>query len=58
MQLALRLGWILFLLFTCYGWSAAAEQVDLNRATAVQLETIKGIGPKKAAAIIKYREEH
>ncbi|MEO6697693.1 MAG: helix-hairpin-helix domain-containing protein [Gammaproteobacteria bacterium] len=48
----------MLLLFTCCGWTAAAGLVDLNRATAVQLETIKGIGPKKAAAIIKYREEH
>lgn len=32
--------------------------VDLNSATAEQLMTLKGIGKKKAQAIIVYREKH
>lgn len=32
--------------------------VDLNSATAGQLMTLKGIGKKKAQAIIIYREKH
>lgn len=32
--------------------------VDLNSATAEQLMTLKGIGKKKAQAIITYREKH
>ncbi|WP_010678196.1 helix-hairpin-helix domain-containing protein [Bacillus timonensis] len=32
--------------------------VSLNKATQVELETLTGIGPSKAAAIITYREEH
>ncbi|QVI35797.1 transporter [Lacticaseibacillus chiayiensis] len=32
--------------------------VDLNKADATQLQTISGIGPKKAADIINYRDSH
>ncbi|WP_372882035.1 ComEA family DNA-binding protein [Psychromonas sp.] len=33
-----------------------AEKINLNTATAQQLAVIKGIGEKKAQAIIDYRE--
>ena len=40
----------------------ASEQsiakIDLNTASATQLETVKGIGPKRAQAIINYRKDH
>lgn len=36
----------------------AGDMVNVNTATAAQLETIKGVGPKTAAAIVAYREEH
>ncbi len=32
--------------------------VNVNKATSAQLETLKGIGPSKAAEIIKYRKAH
>lgn len=32
--------------------------VDINTATLDELVTLKKIGPKKAARIIKYRDEH
>ncbi|MHA7962681.1 ComEA family DNA-binding protein [Paenibacillus sp. CAU 1782] len=39
------------------GTAAANEgKLDINRATAAQLETLKGIGPSKAAAIVRDRE--
>ncbi|MBL8259012.1 MAG: helix-hairpin-helix domain-containing protein [Candidatus Competibacteraceae bacterium] len=33
-----------------------AQAIDINAATAQQLDAIKGIGASKAAAIVKYRE--
>ncbi|MFZ5480398.1 MAG: ComEA family DNA-binding protein [Myxococcota bacterium] len=37
---------------------AWAGGVDLNAATAAELETLPGIGPSKAAAIVQYRTDH
>lgn len=33
-------------------------RVNLNRASAAELETLPGIGPARARAIIRWREEH
>ena len=38
--------------------SAPTQLVDLNTSDAETLQTLPGIGPAKAAAIIAYREEH
>lgn len=37
---------------------SGGEQINLNTASAQQLETLPGIGEAKAAAIIAYRKEH
>ncbi len=36
--------------------SVALGAVNINKATAAQLQTLHGIGPTKAAEIIKYRK--
>lgn len=38
--------------------SGIPDKVDLNRCTSDRLETLPGIGPKTAAAIVLFREEH
>ena len=41
-------------------WSETNEtnsKVSLNDATEAELQTLPGIGPSKAAAIVNYREE-
>ncbi|MDH5393179.1 MAG: ComEA family DNA-binding protein [Gammaproteobacteria bacterium] len=42
-------------IFASAAWSAA---VDINTATSEQLTELKGIGHKKAQAIVSYRNQH
>lgn len=36
----------------------SAAEIDLNTATVKELQTVKGIGPAKARAIITWRKRH
>ena len=44
--------------FVLSGSAYASDKIDLNTASAVQLQELKGIGEKTAAAIVAYREAH
>lgn len=46
----------LFLFFTLTLVAVQAAAIDLNQATALQLQQIKGIGPKTAERIIEERD--
>lgn len=49
---------VLITWFAFMGLAFAGTPVDLNGANQAQLETVNGIGPVKAKAIIEYRTKH
>ncbi|GAB7562449.1 hypothetical protein LG202_04880 [Methylobacillus methanolivorans] len=49
--------WAAILLSLGLSFSAMAA-VDLNTASVTELESVKGIGPAKAQAIVDYRKSH
>lgn len=54
-----RLLRTLMLMLALWGCGAfAATTVDINSADATALEQVKGIGPARAAAIVKFRSEN
>jgi len=40
------------------GSAYAGDKVNINTASAEQLQSLKGVGEKTAAAIVAYREAH
>ncbi|MCX7628085.1 MAG: helix-hairpin-helix domain-containing protein [Methylophilaceae bacterium] len=49
---------LLACLSACVFILPAYAAIDLNTATEAELQTIKGIGPAKAKAIVEYRKQH
>ncbi|MBW2940386.1 ComEA family DNA-binding protein [Zhongshania aquimaris] len=47
----------LFALLLSLAFFNSANAMDINTASAEELQTLKGVGPKRAEAIIRYREE-
>lgn len=48
---------LIFVVFFGLNLSVLAG-VDINTASQTDLESVKGLGPTKAKAIIEYREKH
>lgn len=49
----------MFAILMCCSFAVFAEQININQADAETIsKALKGIGPKKAEAIIQYRNEH
>ena len=46
------------LLLAIAGLAIASDPVDINTADAKTLDSLNGIGPAKAAAIVAYREQN
>jgi len=46
------------LLLSAGALAKSALKVNLNTATVKQLTAMKGIGPKRAAAIVAFRKQH
>ena len=50
---------LISVVLTLVAFSAVAESVDINTASAEELSAgLKGVGPKRAEAIVAYRDEH
>ena len=49
---------ILVLLFALPGLLYAAQPININTADKATLMSVKGIGEKRAEAIIAYRDQH
>lgn len=45
-------------LLSCLLAGAALASVDINTASQAELESVKGIGPARARAILEYRQKH
>lgn len=58
----MMMGWLALSLVLASGSLAFSKEqgspVNLNTATSGQLQTLPGIGPKKAGAIISYRSKN
>ncbi|MCE5181897.1 MAG: helix-hairpin-helix domain-containing protein [Betaproteobacteria bacterium] len=51
---------LLLILIACFAFATAAfaGPVNLNTATQAELDTLKGVGPVKAKAIVDYRTQN
>ena len=51
-----RITALLTLVIALLGGASFTHALDVNRASAEELTELKGIGPKRAEAIVRYRE--
>ena len=70
LSLLLSLAFLIFLVFSCppasgtvsivpdRDWEAEEARIDLNLASAEELQEISGIGPVLSEAIVAWREEN
>ncbi len=58
MKLKSMLATLFIVMLMMTGMAVASDKININTASAEQLQSVKGIGEKTAAAIIVYREAH
>jgi competence protein ComEA len=60
LQWAARLGLVATLLFSgvALGKDSPSAMININTASVEQLESLDGVGTKKAEAIVAWRKEH
>jgi competence protein ComEA len=49
---------VMVMMFSGPSWAGDAGKINLNKATAVELSQLKGIGMKYAERIVEYREKN
>jgi len=50
---------VMMLVVACLSFNIYAQPVDINKANAQEIsDALKGVGLKKADAIVKYRQQH
>jgi len=50
---------LMMLVVACLSFTVYAQPVDINKASAQEIsDSLKGVGLKKADAIVKYRKQH
>jgi len=56
--LILCIAVVMVMAFSVPSWSGDAVKINLNKATAVELTQLKGIGQKYAERIVEFREKN
>jgi len=56
----LTLCWVIVLVMALAPvlWAQEIEKININKASVVELDQLKRIGPKIAQRIVEYREKH
>ena len=57
-MMVLFIALVMVMMFSGPSWAGDAGKINLNKATAVELSKLKGIGMKYAERIVEYRDKN